>query len=57
MKGEPEGKGKTMARHVGIVACSAEGAALCYRTFCTEAADRMGRHGHTDVYNAEVGTV
>ncbi len=23
--------------HIGIVACSAEGAALCYRTLCTEA--------------------
>ena len=26
-----------MARHIGIVACSAEGAALCYRTLCAEA--------------------
>ena len=24
------------ARHIGIVACSAEGAALCYRTICAE---------------------
>ena len=24
-----------MAKHVGIVACSAEGAALCYRTLCS----------------------
>lgn len=38
-----------MARHVGIVACSAEGAALCYRTFCTEAAERMGEHDHPEV--------
>jgi NAD(P)-dependent dehydrogenase (short-subunit alcohol dehydrogenase family) len=30
-------------RHIGIVACSAEGAALCYRTICVEAAavDRL----------------
>ncbi len=26
-----------MTKHIGIVACSAEGAALCYRTICTEA--------------------
>ena len=38
-----------MAKHVGIVACSAEGAALCYRTFCLEAAERMGRHDHPEV--------
>jgi aspartate racemase len=25
-------------RHIGIVACSAEGAALCYRTICVEGA-------------------
>jgi aspartate racemase len=31
---DPEGN---MAKHIGIVACSAEGAALCYRTICDEA--------------------
>lgn len=35
--------------HVGIVACSAEGAALCYRTFCSEAATAMGAHAHPEV--------
>jgi aspartate racemase len=35
-----------MARHVGIVACSAEGAALCYRTICQEALPLMGEHNH-----------
>ena len=25
-----------MTQHIGIVACSAEGASLCYRTICTE---------------------
>ncbi|MCX6126360.1 MAG: amino acid racemase [Proteobacteria bacterium] len=35
--------------HVGIVGCSAEGAALCYRTFCIEGADIFGRHDHPDV--------
>lgn len=38
-----------MARHVGIVACSAEGAALCYRTFCVEGAERLGPHAHPEV--------
>jgi len=28
---------KRMTKHIGIVACSAEGAALCYRTLCKEA--------------------
>lgn len=38
-----------MARHIGIVACSAEGAALCYRTICREAAERMGEHNHPEI--------
>jgi len=38
-----------MAKHVGIVACSSEGAALCYRTLCLEAAERMGEHFHPEV--------
>ncbi|MFP3739829.1 aspartate racemase, partial [Burkholderia sp. SIMBA_019] len=32
--------------HIGIVACSAEGAALCYRTICAEGAQRLGPHTH-----------
>jgi aspartate racemase len=35
--------------HIGIVACSAEGAALCYRTIALEGAQRLGRHDHPDV--------
>ncbi|HYG81626.1 MAG TPA: aspartate/glutamate racemase family protein, partial [Pyrinomonadaceae bacterium] len=35
-----------MAGHIGIVACSAEGAALCYRTICQEALRFMGEHNH-----------
>jgi aspartate racemase len=35
--------------HVGIVACSAEGAALCYRTFSEEGAAFLGAHRHPDV--------
>ncbi|MEE9609817.1 MAG: amino acid racemase [Desulfatiglandales bacterium] len=38
-----------MAKHIGIVACSAEGAALCYRTICTEAPHRMGEYVHPEV--------
>jgi aspartate racemase len=38
-----------MTKHIGIVACSAEGAALCYRTICTEGAALMGRHAHPEV--------
>ncbi len=36
-------------RHIGIVACSAEGAALCYRTICVEGAQLMGAHDHPEV--------
>ena len=38
-----------MPKHIGIVGCSAEGAALCYRTICSEAADRMGPHAHPEI--------
>lgn len=38
-----------MARHIGIVACSAEGAALCYRTICTEGPRLLGPHAHPEV--------
>ncbi|TKR33283.1 amino acid racemase [Luteimonas gilva] len=38
-----------MTQHIGIVACSAEGASLCYRTICAEGAQRLGPHGHPEV--------
>ena len=38
-----------MPSHVGIVACSAEGAALCYRTICSEGAPFFGPHGHPEI--------
>ncbi len=41
------GGGKPL--HVGIVACSAEGAALCYRTICSEGARFLGPHAHPEV--------
>jgi len=38
-----------MAKHIGIVACSAEGAALCYRTICAEAPQQIGEHMHPEI--------
>jgi aspartate racemase len=38
-----------MPQHIGIAACSAEGAALCYRTICVEGADLLGPHAHPEV--------
>jgi len=39
-----------MTQHIGIAACSAEGAALCYRTICTEAPELLGApHAHPEV--------
>ena len=35
--------------HIGIVACSTEGAALCYRTISLEGAQMIGRHDHPEV--------
>jgi aspartate racemase len=36
-------------KHVGILAHSAEGAALCFRAFCQEGFRRLGPHEHPDV--------
>ncbi len=38
-----------MPQHIGVVACSAEGAALCYRTICVEGAQFLGKHAHPEV--------
>jgi aspartate racemase len=38
-----------MPQHIGIVGCSAEGAALCYRTVCVEGAQLLGGHAHPEV--------
>jgi aspartate racemase len=35
--------------HIGIVACSAEGASLCYRTICTEGPALLGPHAHPEI--------
>jgi aspartate racemase len=38
-----------MPLHIGIVACSTEGAALCYRTISLEGAITLGTHDHPEV--------
>jgi aspartate racemase len=38
-----------MTKHIGIVAGSSEGAALCYRTICLEAPAVMGEHNHPEI--------
>lgn len=38
-----------MTQHIGIVGCSAEGAALCYRTICIEGERLLGPHAHPEV--------
>lgn len=38
-----------MTQHIGIVGCSAEGAALCYRTICAEGEGLLGPHAHPEV--------
>jgi aspartate racemase len=36
-------------QHIGMIACSAEGAALCYRTICEEGARQSGGHAHPEI--------
>jgi aspartate racemase len=38
-----------MSDHIGIVACSAEGAALCYTTICVEGTPLFGTFDHPEV--------
>src|ERR1044072_2986574 len=40
---------QALTKHIGIVAGSAEGAALCYRTICLEAPAIMGEHNHPEI--------
>jgi aspartate racemase len=46
---EPASKLGLMPQRIGIVACSAEGAALCYRTICIEGAQFLGPHRHPEI--------
>jgi len=36
-------------KHIGIAGCSAEGAALCYRTICQEGSQFLKEHDHPEV--------
>ena len=47
--GRLDTKRANRARHVGVAAVSAEGAALCYRTICAESATILGPHDHPQV--------
>ena len=38
-----------MTQHIGIVACSAPGAALCFETICIESQDVLGRYDHPEM--------
>jgi aspartate racemase len=38
-----------MTKHIGIVGCSSEGAALCYQTICLEAGHILGAYAHPEV--------
>ena len=38
-----------MTQHIGIVGCSAEGAALCYRSICEGGAHALGPYAHPEV--------
>jgi aspartate racemase len=38
-----------VTKHIGIVAGSSEGAALCYRTICLEAPALIGEHNHPEI--------
>lgn len=37
------------SKHIGIVGCSAEGAALCYKTICIEGSTLLGAYAHPEV--------
>ncbi|WP_226644693.1 aspartate/glutamate racemase family protein [Microbulbifer variabilis] len=36
-------------KHIGIVGCSAEGTALCYKTIYTESSEYLGNNAHPEV--------
>ncbi|MFX1467354.1 MAG: aspartate/glutamate racemase family protein [Promethearchaeota archaeon] len=38
-----------MVKHIGIVACTAEGAALCYKTICIEAQEKLFKYKHPEI--------
>ncbi|MFW9818314.1 MAG: aspartate/glutamate racemase family protein [Candidatus Thorarchaeota archaeon] len=38
-----------MVKHIGIIGCSAEGAALCYKTICIEAQEDLFKYRHPEI--------
>lgn len=38
-----------LVKHIGIVGCSAEGAALCYKTICIEAQEKLFKYRHPEI--------
>ncbi|MHA2392616.1 MAG: aspartate/glutamate racemase family protein [Promethearchaeota archaeon] len=40
---------ENLVKHIGIVACSAEGAALCYTTICIEAQEKLFKFRHPEI--------
>ncbi len=38
-----------MVKHIGIIGCSAEGAALCYKTICIEAQEKLFKYRHPEI--------
>jgi aspartate racemase len=38
-----------MVKHIGIICCSAEGAALCYKTICIESQDKLFKYRHPEI--------
>ncbi len=43
-------------KHIGIVGVSAEGAALCFKTACAEAARRLGGYHHPEITMHEISS-
>ncbi len=37
------------SKHIGIIGCSYEGAALCYKTICNKGSAYLGEHAHPEV--------
>src|SRR5215210_5579747 len=48
-RGSMESSIDRMTKHIGIVACTAEGASLCYRTICAEGEQLLGPRDHPEV--------
>lgn len=38
-----------LVKHIGIICCSAEGAALCYKTICIEAQEKLFKYRHPEI--------